>query len=173
MSSTQQVGKLTRISGPMIAADGMLGVAMGEILRVGKLGLMGEVIRIDGETVYAQVFEDTSGMFLGEPVTPLGKPLAVELGPGLLGSTYDGIQRPLITLQQQSGDFIGRGLTADALDRNKKWAFTPVAKVGDKVVSGDVLGTVPETKSILHKVLVPPGKGGTIEIGRASCRERG
>ncbi|MCC6796843.1 MAG: V-type ATP synthase subunit A [Candidatus Hydrogenedentes bacterium] len=162
MSSTQQVGKLTRISGPMIAADGMLGVAMGEILRVGKLGLMGEVIRIDGETVYAQVFEDTSGMFLGEPVTPLGKPLAVELGPGLLGSTYDGIQRPLITLQQQSGDFIGRGLTADALDRTKKWAFTPVAKVGDKVVAGDILGTVPETKSITHKVLVPPGKGGTI-----------
>ena len=163
MSSTQQVGKLTRISGPMISADGMLGVAMGEILRVGKLGLMGEVIRIDGETVFAQVFEDTSGMYLGEPVVPLGKPLAVELGPGLLASTYDGIQRPLITLQKQSGDFIARGLTADALDRAKKWAFTPTAKVGDAVIAGDILGTVPETKTITHRVMVPPGKDGTIK----------
>ncbi|GMU93795.1 MAG: V-type ATP synthase alpha chain [Candidatus Hydrogenedentota bacterium] len=163
MSAQKQIGSLTRISGPMIAASGMLGVAMGEILRVGRLGLMGEVIRIDGETIFAQVFEDTSGMYLGEPVEPLGKPLSVELGPGLLGSTYDGIQRPLKTLQSQSGDFIGRGLTAEALDRKKKWAFTPKAKVGQAVVSGDILGTVPETRTIEHRILVPPGKQGTIK----------
>ncbi|MFM1919847.1 MAG: hypothetical protein RLZZ303_1481, partial [Candidatus Hydrogenedentota bacterium] len=125
------VGRLVRIAGPMIEADGMLGVQMGEILRVGKLGLMGEVIRIEGDKIYAQVFEPTDGMFLGEEVIPTGLPLSVELGPGLLASTYDGIQRPLITLQQSSGDFIGRGLTAVALDREKLWDFTPSANVGD------------------------------------------
>ena len=139
-------GELTLISGPMISASGMLGVGMGEILRVGKLKLMGEVIRIDNDTVFAQVFEDTGGMYLGEPVVATGLPLSVELGPGLLGSTFDGIQRPLITLQKASGDFIDRGLTAVALDRDKRWKFTPVAKTGDKVVCGDVLGTVPETE---------------------------
>ncbi len=156
-------GELTLISGPMISASGMLGVGMGEILRVGNMNLMGEVIRIDGDTVFAQVFEDTSGMYLGEPVVSTGLPLSVELGPGLLGSTFDGIQRPLITLQQASGDFIDRGLTAVALDREKRWSFTPTAKVGDKVVGGDVLGTVPETEHLTHKVMVPPNSSGTIQ----------
>lgn len=156
-------GELTLISGPMISASGMLGVGMGEILRVGNMNLMGEVIRIDGDTVFAQVFEDTSGMYLGEPVVSTGLPLSVELGPGLLGSTFDGIQRPLITLQQASGDFIDRGLTAVALDREKRWKFTPVAKIGDKVVGGDVLGTVPETEHLMHTVMVPPNKSGTIQ----------
>ncbi len=161
-SETQQTGSLTRISGPMVAADNMLGVAMGEILRVGHMNLMGEVIRIDKDVIFAQVFEDTQGMFLGEPVVPTGRPLSVELGPGLLGSTFDGIQRPLITLQHKSGDFISRGLTAVALDREKKWSFTPKARVGDAVVSGDILGTVPETPTIEHRILVPPGIQGTI-----------
>jgi V/A-type H+-transporting ATPase subunit A len=156
-------GELTLISGPMISASGMLGVGMGEILRVGKMNLMGEVIRIDGDTVFAQVFEDTGGMYLGEPVVSTGLPLSVELGPGLLSSTFDGIQRPLITLQQKSGDFIDRGLTAVALDREKKWKFTPVAKTGDKVKGGDVLGTVPETEHLEHKVMVPPNVEGTIQ----------
>jgi V/A-type H+-transporting ATPase subunit A len=162
-TDTTKVGKLTRISGPMITASGMLGVGMGEIVRVGKLGLMGEVIRIDGETIYAQVYEDTQGMYLGEDVIPTGLPLAVELGPGLLASTFDGIQRPLNTLREQSGDFIGRGLTADALDHSKKWAFTPTVKVGDTVIGGDILGTVPETKYLTHKVLVPPRVKGVIK----------
>ena len=122
MAVTEQqiVGKLVRIAGPMIEAEGMLGVSMGEILVVGKLQLMGEVIRIEGDKIYAQVFESTEGMYLGEDVVATGVPLAVELGPGLLSSTFDGIQRPLITLQQSSGDFIGRGITAVALDRSKK-----------------------------------------------------
>jgi len=124
----QQVGSLTLISGPMIAASGMLGVAMGEIVRVGKMGLMGEVIRIDGDTIFAQVFEDTQGMYLGEPVTPTGTLLSVELGPGLLSSIFDGIQRPLPILREQSGDFIDRGLTASALNRDKKWALRPKSR---------------------------------------------
>lgn len=155
-------GKLTMISGPMIAASGMPGTAMGEIVRVGRLGLMGEVIRIDGDTIYAQVFEDTQGMYLGEPVDARGIPLAVELGPGLLGNTFDGVQRPLAALQAASGDFIGRGMTADGLDRARTWTFTPVATVGDVVQGGDVLGTVPETPTIEHRVLVPPGVQGRI-----------
>ena len=158
----QIVGKLTRISGPMIAADGMLGVSMGEIVRVGKLGLMGEVIRIDGDTAYAQVYEDTSGMFLGEPVEALGAPLSIELGPGLLSQTYDGIQRPLIDLQDQAGDFISRGLTSDPLDYEKKWAWTPDAAVGQEVTGGDILGHVPETEFLNHYVMVPPNVSGKV-----------
>ncbi|MCH8205219.1 MAG: V-type ATP synthase subunit A, partial [Candidatus Hydrogenedentes bacterium] len=156
-------GKLVRISGPMIAADGMLGVTMGEMVKVGKLGLMGEVIRIDGETAYAQVYEDTSGMFLGEPVVAQGAPLSIELGPGLLGQTYDGIQRPLIDLQKISGDFIDRGLSADPFDYNKKWAFTPIATVGQDVIGGDYLGCVPETEHLDHNIMVPPSISGKIK----------
>ncbi len=156
------VGKLTRISGPMIAADGMLGVTMGEIVRVGKMGLMGEVIRIDGEVAYAQVYEDTSGMYLGEPVETLGTPLSIELGPGLLSQTYDGIQRPLIDLQKSSGDFIGRGLSADPLDYNRQWHWTPVAQAGQEVSGGDILGKVPETESLPHYVMVPPNMSGKL-----------
>ena len=158
----QITGKLTSISGPLIAADGMLGVTMGEIVRVGKMGLMGEVIRIDGETAYAQVYEDTGGMYLGEPVEARGLPLSIELGPGLLGQTYDGIQRPLPLLRESSGDFISRGLTADALDYARKWSFTPTAKIGDEVTGGDFLGTVPETEFLTHYIMVPPNVKGKI-----------
>lgn len=156
-------GKLVRISGPMIAADGMLGVTMGEIVKVGKMALMGEVIRIDGSIAYAQVYEDTSGMYLGEPVVSQGLPLSIDLGPGLLGQTYDGIQRPLIDLQKSSGDFIGRGLTAAPLDVEKKWAFTPSVSVGDEVTGGDFLGSVPETEHLDHFIMVPPNKAGKIK----------
>ncbi len=168
VAETQQTGKLVRIAGPMIEADGMHGVQMGEILRVGKLGLMGEVIRIEGEKIFAQVFESTEGMYLGEAVEATGAPLSAELGPGLLAGTFDGIQRPLKTLQESSGDFIGRGITAVALDRNKQWAYTPVAQIGQQVVGGDTLGTVPETKVIEHKILVPPGVSGTIASIKAA-----
>lgn len=168
-------GKLVRISGPMIAANDMLGVTMGEIVRVGKLGLMGEVIRIDGDTAYAQVYEDTSGMYLGEPVEAQGLPLSIDLGPGLLGQTYDGIQRPLIDLQKSSGDFIGRGLSAEPLDNEKKWSFTPSVSVGDEVTGGDFLGQVPETEHLNHYIMVPPGKSGKIAsiaaAGDYNCRE--
>ncbi len=162
VTDTQIVGELVRISGPMVEAKGMLGVSMGEIVRVGKMGLMGEVIRIEGEKIYAQVFENTDGMFLGEEVVATAVPLTVELGPGLLGSTFDGIQRPLETLQRESGDFIGRGMTAVALNRERKWAFTPAAVAGQEVIGGDVLGSTPETKAIEHKILAPPGVSGKI-----------
>jgi len=156
-------GALVRISGPMIEADGMPGVQMGEIVRVGRMELMGEVIRIDGEKIFAQVFENTDGIYLGEPVVALGEPLTVELGPGLLASTFDGIQRPLLSLRDLAGNFIARGLTVVSLDREKKWAFTPVAKPGQAVIGGDVLGTVQETGAIEHRILVPPGVTGTLQ----------
>lgn len=156
-------GRLVRISGPMIEADGMSGVGMGEIVQVGKLGLMGEVIRIDGGKIFAQVFESTEGMFLDEPVVATGAPLSVELGPGLLGATYDGIQRPLETLRASSGNFIGRGITATALDRQRKWGYTPRAKAGQAVTSGDILGVTQETRVIEHRILVPPGVSGVVD----------
>jgi V/A-type H+-transporting ATPase subunit A len=158
----RRTGALTLISGPMVAASGLAGVGMGEIVQVGHQGLLGEVIRIDEDTVYAQVFEDTQGMYLGEPVVATGAPLSVELGPGLLGATYDGIQRPLATLWSASGDFISRGLTAEGLDRDRRWTFTPTVRKGDTVGPGDVLGTVPETERIEHRILVPPGVGGVL-----------
>ena len=159
-------GAITHIAGPMVAADGMLGAAMGEIVHVGDERLLGEVIRIQGDTVYAQVFEDTQGMGLGEPMERTGLPLSVELGPGLLGETFDGIQRPLGALEQASGAFIGRGLTADGLDRTRRWAFEPRVASGEAVVGGDVLGVVQETGNIEHRVLVPPSVAGTVETIR-------
>ncbi len=165
MSETTQTitGSITKISGPVVAASGMEGVAMGEIVKVGKLALMGEVIRIEKDTIYAQVFEDTQGMYLGEPVTPTGNPLTVELGPGLLGNTFDGIQRPLRALEALSGAFIGRGLSVPPIDRDKLWEFNPVAQAGSAISGGDVLGTVQETSTIEHKILVPPSIVGQIE----------
>ncbi len=155
-------GTLTMVSGPMIAATGLLGAAMGEIIQVGKIGLMAEVIRIDSDTVYAQAFEDTYGLFLGEPVVRTGVPLSVELGPGILGQTFDGIQRPLADLDAGGSGFIARGLTANALARTKTWDFTPHVTVGATVSAGDVLGVVPETPHMEHHVLVPPGLKGTL-----------
>jgi V/A-type H+-transporting ATPase subunit A len=146
----------------MIAADGMTGISMGEIVLVGNMKLMGEVIRIDGDIAYAQVYEDTGGMYLGEPVEGQGAPLSIELGPGLLSQTYDGIQRPLIDLQKGSGDFIGRGLNADPFDYSKTWSFTPSLSVGDEVTGGDIIGTVPETEHLVHHVMVPPLVSGKI-----------
>ena len=156
------VGTLTLISGPMVAAGGMPGVTMGEIVRVGKARLMGEVIRIDGPTAYAQVFEDTGGLYVGEPVEAMGGALSVELGPGLLGGTFDGIQRPLDSLRQASGDFIARGLTSHALDRHTKWHFVPRVAPGDELTGGTLLGTVRETTSIEHRILAPPRARGRV-----------
>jgi len=157
----KDVGRIVRVAGSMVSASGMIGVAMGEVVRVGKLALLGEVIRIDGDVIDAQVFEETHGMYLDEPVVATGKPLSVELGPGLLGATFDGIQRPLTALQQRSGDFISRGLTVPALDRTCTWRFQPMVRVGMLVSGGDVLGTVRE-KHIEHRILVPPMVNGTI-----------
>jgi V/A-type H+/Na+-transporting ATPase subunit A len=157
------IGTIAKITGPVAVADGMRGARMYDIVRVGAEGLMGEVIRLEGDTATIQVYEDTSGLKVGEVVESTEGALMVELGPGLLTSIYDGVQRPLPVIAAQSGDYIERGTVASALDRDKLWEFTPVVAVGDTVTKGDVLGTVPEGKTILHKVMVPPNsKGGKI-----------
>ena len=124
------------------------------------------MIRLDGDDAIVQVYEDTSGLKAGEPVKNTGYPLSVELGPGLISSIYDGVQRPLSVLAERSGSFISRGIAVPGLDRNKKWEFTPVAKSGDTVMQGDIIGTVREFH-IEHRIMVPPGVSGTIREIRA------
>ena len=157
------VGTITKITGPVVVADGMTGAKMYDIVRVGAEGLMGEVIRLEGDTATIQVYEDTSGLKFGDPVESTEGPLTVELGPGLLSSIYDGVQRPLPLIAKQSGDYIERGTVASALDRERLWEFTPVVSVGDDVVGGTVLATVPEGQTIVHKVMVPPEIKGRIK----------
>ncbi|MCD6373604.1 MAG: ATP synthase subunit A [Thermococcus sp.] len=156
------MGKIIRVTGPLVVADGMQGSKMYEVVRVGEMGLIGEIIRLEGDRAVIQVYEETAGIRPGEPVEGTGASLSVELGPGLLTAMYDGIQRPLEVLRELSGDFIARGLTAPALPRDKEWHFTPKVKVGDKVVGGDILGVVPETSIIEHRILVPPWVEGEI-----------
>ncbi len=154
-------GKIQRISGPAVIAEGMMGARMYDIVRVGDESLVGEIIRLDGETAFVQVYEDTGGLKVGEPVVSTGIPLAVELGPGMLNGVFDGIQRPLDSIREASGTYIERGINVNALSRDAKWSFTPTAKVGDEVAGGQSIGTVPEF-TFTHKILVPPDKGGTI-----------
>ncbi|HLM91976.1 MAG TPA: V-type ATP synthase subunit A [Thermoplasmata archaeon] len=156
------MGVVARVSGPVVVAEGLAGAKMYDVVRVGDLGLVGEIIRLVGDTCTVQVYEDTTGLRPGDKVENTGQALSVELGPGLLKSIYDGIQRPLDVLKQNLGDFITRGFVAAPLDEKKKWEFTAAAKVGDEVTSGAILGTVQETPLILHKVMVPPGVNGTI-----------
>jgi len=148
-------GGIIKIAGPAVIARGMTGARMYDIVHVGKERLIGEIIRLDGDTAFIQVYEDTSGLYVGEPVESTSLPLTVELGPGLLFGIYDGIQRPLKDIRQQKGDFIERGATAVALDRDKRWAFRPTVKVGDEVGPGDVIGEVQEF-GFLHRIMVPP-----------------
>ena len=155
-------GKVQRISGPAVIAEGMMGARMFDIVRVGKENLVGEIIRLDGTTAFVQVYEDTGGLTIGEPVVSTELPLAVELGPGMLNGIFDGIQRPLDKIYEASGTYIDRGITVNSLSRETKWPFTPEVKVGDEVKGGQVLGTVPEF-SFTHKILVPPGKAGKIK----------
>src|SRR5680860_173016 len=155
-------GKIQRISGPAVIAENMMGARMYDIVRVGSESLIGEIIRLDGETAFVQVYEDTSGLTVGETVVSTGLPLAVELGPGMLNGIFDGIQRPLDKIQEASGTYIDRGITVNSLSRETKWRFTPSAAVGDEIGAGKVIGTVPEF-AFTHKILVPPGKGGTIK----------
>jgi V/A-type H+/Na+-transporting ATPase subunit A len=156
-------GTIARIAGPMVIARGVAGAQMHEVVRVGEAGLLGEIIRLDGDTAFVQTYEDTSGISVGEPVACTGEPMLITLGPGLLGSVYDGIQRPLKQLEKESGPFIGRGLTVDALPADKSWLFTPAVEPGDPVEPGSVLGTVHETAALEHKVLVPPGVSGVVK----------
>ena len=166
MTKRSGTGVLKRISGPVVTAVG-LDAHMYDVVKVGKEALMGEVIKIKGDQVIIQVYEDTSGIRPGEPVENTGLSLAVELGPGLLKSIYDGIQRPLVVLVDKMGNFIQRGVSAPGLDRGKKWEFTPVVKAGDRVGPGTIIGEVQET-NIVHRVMVPPNmKGGTVKEIRA------
>ncbi|MBU0536190.1 MAG: V-type ATP synthase subunit A, partial [Nanoarchaeota archaeon] len=160
-TAAKDKGLLFRIAGPVVVAKG-LRARMYDVVRVGKERLMGEVIQINGDQTVIQVYEDTSGIKPGEPVENTGMPLSVELGPGLLTSIYDGIQRPLPVLQKQMGDFIERGVDAPGLNHSKKWEFTAKAKKGDSVIPGDVLGEVEETEGIIHKIMVPPGMKGKL-----------
>ncbi len=155
-------GTISKITGPVAVAAGMLGARMYDIVRVGHEGLMGEIIRLEGDRATIQVYEDTSGLKVGDPVDSTEGPLVVELGPGLLSSIYDGVQRPLPVVAEQGGDFIERGTVASALDRTKLWSFTPTVRVGSTIVGGDVVGTTPEGQTIIHKVMAPPSVEGVV-----------
>ncbi len=163
MTAERSNGTIVKVSGPLVVARGLYGSKMFEMVKVGELGLFGEIIEIRGDQYSIQVYEETEDIAPGQPVVPTGVPLSAELGPGLLQSIYDGVQRPLDKLMAKYGEFIVRGAESAAIDRDKKWAFTPVVKKGDKVIAGDILGTVPETELITHKVMVPPNISGTIE----------
>ncbi len=156
--------RIARISGVLVVADNMRGARMNEIVKVGKLGLIGEVIRLQEDKAYIQVYEDTSGLFVGEPVERTGESLTVELGPGLLTQAFDGIQRPLDRIRALKGDFVERGVEVPALDREKKWDFEPRVQKGDQVQLGDILGEIQETHSIKHRVMVPPNLKGIVHL---------
>ncbi|MEM3031049.1 MAG: V-type ATP synthase subunit A [Candidatus Micrarchaeia archaeon] len=164
------MGVLSKISGPVVVADDMAGAKMYDVVRVGEGALIGEIIRLSGKKAVIQVYEDTSGLKPGEKVVNTGEPLSVELAPGLLTSIYDGIQRPLKLIREASGDFIARGVSVPPIDKKRKWSFVPLAKKKTHVVGGDILGTVQETETIIHRILVPPGVEGEItEIGEAKA----
>ncbi len=163
MATERSNGTIVKVSGPLVVARGLSGSRMFEMVKVGELGLFGEIIEIRGDQYSIQVYEETEDIAPGQPVVPTGVPLSAELGPGLLQSIYDGVQRPLDKLMAGYGEFIVRGAEAAALDREKKWAFTPVAKEGDRVSGGDILGTVPETELITHRVMVPPNIAGKVQ----------
>ncbi len=162
---TKSTGRIETIAGPVVKCSGLPSVRMYEVVRVGNQKLIGEVIEVGDEEFTTQVYEETSGLAPGEPVISTGDSLSVELGPGLLGAIYDGIQRPLPELQEMSGDFISRGLNVDGLDKEKKWKFIPSVEVGAKVTPGDIIGKVPETGILTTKVMIPVGvQGEVVEI---------
>ncbi|MGZ7134353.1 MAG: ATP synthase subunit A [Methanobacterium sp.] len=156
-------GKIIKIAGPVIVGDGMKGTQMYEMVKVGDEGLIGEIIELEGDTATVQVYEETAGIKPGEKVESTGGALSVVLGPGLLTSIYDGIQRPLETIKALTGDYIERGVAVPALDMEKKWKFVPSVKAGTSVKGGDVIGEVQETSSIIHKIMIPPRVEGTLK----------
>ncbi len=155
-------GKILKVSGPLVVAEGMREANMFDVVRVGEKRLIGEIIEMHGDRASIQVYEETAGIGRGDKVVSTGAPLSVELGPGLITNIYDGIQRPLETMRIKVGANLTRGIDEPALDREKRWHFTPLLKFGDRVQGGDVYGTVQETGVILHKIMVPPKKSGTI-----------
>ena len=155
-------GRILKVSGPLVVAEGMRNVNMFDVVRVGDSKLIGEVIEMHGDRASIQVYEETAGIGRGDKVVSTGSPLSVELGPGLLKSIYDGIQRPLEAIREKVGSNIPKGIDEPALERNKTWHFEAALKFGDRVSAGDVYGTVKETEVITHKIMVPPNKSGTI-----------
>ena len=157
------VGKVVKVSGPLIVASGMADSKMYDVVRIGEHRLIGEIIELRGEMASIQVYEETAGLGPGEDVESTGDPLSVELAPGLIESIFDGIQRPLDVIRRQSGDRIQRGIEVPSLNREKKWAFLPRAQVGDALIPGDVLGVVQETALVEHRIMVPAGISGTLD----------
>ncbi|MBU1026659.1 MAG: V-type ATP synthase subunit A [Candidatus Margulisbacteria bacterium] len=156
-------GKIIKVAGPLVVAKGIPNARMADVVSVGEKGLIGEIIELKGDDASIQVYEETAGIGVGDKVTSSGMPLSVELGPGLLTSIYDGIQRPLELIEKISGAFIERGIVVNAIDRKKKWEFTPKVKTGDQVKPGDILGTVQETSLVEHRIMVPEGIEGAVE----------
>ena len=157
------IGKITKVSGPLIEAEGLTDANIYDVVEVSKDKLIGEIIEMRGDVASIQVYEETTGIGPGDEVRSTGRPLSVELGPGMLERMYDGIQRPLEKLEMLAGNFLEKGVTAPALDREKLWDFNPVLNVGDEVVAGDILGTVEETTVITHKIMVPYGVSGKVK----------
>ena len=155
-------GKVVKVSGPLVVATGLADANMSDVVRVGPQRLIGEILTMKGDSASIQVYEETSGLGPGAEVVTTGAPMSVELGPGMIEGIYDGIQRPLEKIVQKVGANISRGVEVPALDREKKWEFTATVSVGDKVTGGDIIGTVPETPVVLHKIMVPPKMSGTI-----------
>lgn len=155
-------GKIIRVAGPLVIASGCLGAKMYDMVKIGELGLIGEIIELQEEMAFIQVYEDTTGIGPGEPVFLTGKPLSVELGPGLIGSIYDGIQRPLDIIRDQKGDFVTRGIELPPLQRKNKWKFVPLVKNGQEVSAGDFLGEVEETPLVKHRIMMPYGSSGKV-----------
>ncbi len=155
-------GVITKVSGPLVVAKGLADANVSDVVRVGSQRLIGEILNMTGDQASIQVYEETSGLGPGAEVVTTGMPMSVELGPGMLDNIYDGIQRPLPEMRALTGDSITRGTDVPALNREKKWDFVPVAKPGDQLQSGDVLGTVQETSAILHKIMVPNGLAGEL-----------
>ncbi|MGO9388355.1 MAG: ATP synthase subunit A [Methanobacterium sp.] len=156
-------GKIIKIAGPVITANGMRGTQMYEMVKVGANKLIGEIIELEGDTATIQVYEETAGMKPGEIVESTGGPLSVELGPGIIGSIFDGIQRPLKTIKDLAGDYIERGIDVPALPKDKKWKFTPTVKINDELKGGDVIGEVQETSTVKQLIMISPNLSGTLK----------
>ena len=165
--STQSKGTIVKVSGPLVIAEGMRDANLFDVVRVSDKRLIGEIIEMHGDRASIQVYEETSGLGPGEPVESEGAPLSVELAPGLIGQIFDGIQRPLDRLVKIAGNNIARGVSADSIDRAKKWHFEPGVQEGQQCIAGDIIGTVRETALVEHRIMVPPGLGGTVVSTRS------
>lgn len=156
-------GKIIKVSGPLVIAEGMRDANMFDVVRVSSQRLIGEIIEMHGDKASVQVYEETSGLKTGEAVESTGEPMSVELGPGLIGSIFDGIQRPLDDIMKLCGNNLKRGVEVPSLKRELKWDFVPTVAVGDRVETGDIIGTVKETDIVEHKIMVPNGISGTVK----------